>query len=56
VYDALTSKRVYKEAFAHAKALVIIADQRGRHFDPDIVDAFLAAEQEFLAIATAYKD
>ena len=56
VYDALTSQRIYKQAFAHTKAVTIITDQKGRHFAPDVVDAFLAAEQEFLAIATAYKD
>ena len=47
VYDALTSKRVYKEAFSHAKALKIIVDDRGTHFDPDVVDAFLAHADEF---------
>jgi len=41
VYDALRSKRVYKEAFAHQKALGIIAQGRGSHFDPALVDIFL---------------
>ena len=40
VYDALMNKRVYKPAFDHEVALKIIIDERGNHFDPDIVDAF----------------
>jgi PAS domain S-box-containing protein len=50
VYDALTSKRVYKEAYSHQKALEIIVHDKGKHFDPDIVDAFLANEQGFRRI------
>ena len=41
VYDALRSKRVYKEAFSHEKAEGIIAEGRGIHFDPVLVDVFL---------------
>jgi PAS domain S-box-containing protein len=44
VYDALTTKRFYKEAFSHAKARQIIMDLRGTHFDPTVVDAFAAIE------------
>ena len=40
VYDALVTKRVYKEPFSREKAERIIADGRGKHFDPDIVDLF----------------
>jgi putative two-component system response regulator len=50
VYDALTSRRVYKPAFEHAVARSIILKDSGTHFDPDIVDAFLAVEEEFIAI------
>jgi putative two-component system response regulator len=50
VYDALTTKRVYKPAFGHAKARQIILENRGRHFDPDIVDAFLDNEIRFTSI------
>ncbi len=50
VYDALTTKRVYKPAFSHLKAREIIIDGRGKHFDPIIVDAFLRVEVEFDAI------
>jgi putative two-component system response regulator len=50
VYDALTSKRVYKGSFTHTVAREIILGDAGTHFDPDVVDAFLAVESEFLAI------
>jgi putative two-component system response regulator len=50
VYDALTTKRIYKAAFSHEKARAIILEGVGRHFDPDIVDAFLANEDRFLEI------
>jgi len=42
VYDALTSIRPYKNAMPHVKALKIIEDERGNHFDPQIVDVFLS--------------
>jgi len=47
VYDALTSKRVYKAAFTHDVARNIIVNDREKHFDGRIVDAFLAREEEF---------
>ena len=47
VYDALTTKRVYKEAYSHEKARQIIIRYRGTHFDPLIVDAFLRNEDKF---------
>ncbi|MGO9146336.1 MAG: HD-GYP domain-containing protein [Desulfomonilia bacterium] len=50
VYDALTSKRVYKEAFSHQDAKEIIVKSSGTHFAPDIVDAFLKNENEFRRI------
>jgi putative two-component system response regulator len=50
VYDALTSKRVYKNAFEHEIAKGIILGDRGTHFDPDVVDAFCALEKEFVEI------
>jgi putative two-component system response regulator len=50
VYDALTTKRVYKPAYSHEEAVAIIREGRGRHFDPDIVDAFDANEDRFVAI------
>jgi putative two-component system response regulator len=56
VYDALISKRVYKGAMTHAEAVAIVVAGRGQHFDPVVVDVFLAHEAEFLAIARAYTD
>ena len=56
VYDALISRRVYKPGMSHAKATGIIVEGMGKHFDPDVVDAFLDLNQEFQEIATRYAD
>ena len=56
VYDALTSKRVYKSAFPHDIAMGIIRDDSGKHFDPDMVDAFLSLQNTFRLISDQYKD
>jgi putative two-component system response regulator len=56
VYDALISKRVYKGAMTHAEAIEIVREGRGRHFDPDVVDALLAITEEFQQIAMRYRD
>jgi response regulator RpfG family c-di-GMP phosphodiesterase len=56
VYDALISKRVYKPAFSHDKAKSIILEGNGTHFDPEVVKAFLAVEDQFVRIAAVYKD
>lgn len=56
VYDALISRRVYKAPMSHAQAVELIAHGRGQHFDPDIVDAFLAVRDQFQDIATTYSD
>ena len=50
VYDALVTRRVYKEAFEHEVARAIIVDNAGTHFDPDVVQAFLRTEDQFVAI------
>lgn len=55
VYDALISKRVYKDAMSHSQAVEIIVNGRGSHFDPDVVDAFLESEQIFLEISIRYE-
>jgi HD-GYP domain-containing protein (c-di-GMP phosphodiesterase class II) len=47
VYDALTTKRFYKEAYSHNKAKNMIIELKGKHFDPEIVNAFLAVEDAF---------
>jgi response regulator RpfG family c-di-GMP phosphodiesterase len=56
VYDALTCKRVYKPAMSHETATAIIMEGRGKHFDPDIADAFFAIQPEFIGIAEKYCD
>ncbi|EXI90494.1 MAG: Cyclic di-GMP phosphodiesterase response regulator RpfG [Candidatus Accumulibacter regalis] len=56
VYDALISRRVYKERLPHEKAAQIIVEGRGSHFDPDMVDAFIEIQDEFREIAQLYPD
>jgi putative two-component system response regulator len=56
VFDALISRRVYKEPFPFDVARDIMAKERGEQFDPDMLDCFLAGYDEFLAIAQAYTD
>jgi putative two-component system response regulator len=56
VYDALISRRVYKEGMPHEKAVQIIAEGRGSHFDPDVCDAFLANLPAFQQVAARYAD
>lgn len=56
VYDALISKRVYKEAFSHERAIDMILAERGRHFDPDVVDALQDLAETFRDIAIQYRD
>ncbi|MBF0137770.1 MAG: two-component system response regulator [Magnetococcus sp. DMHC-1] len=56
VYDALISRRVYKPPFSHQKAVEIIMNGKGSHFDPDILDAFVAEQEAFQAIAASYSD
>jgi putative two-component system response regulator len=56
VYDALISRRVYKAGMSHEKAVDIMVEGRGSHFDPDILDAFLALQPAFRAIAARFAD
>jgi len=56
VYDALICKRVYKPAFPHEKAVSIISEGRGSHFDPDVVAAFLEIQETFKKIASELAD
>ncbi|OQS28798.1 HD-GYP domain-containing protein [Chromobacterium violaceum] len=56
VYDALISRRVYKPPFSHEKAVGIIRDDSGRHFDPAVVKAFLQVAEQFREIARLYSD
>jgi len=52
VYDALTSKRPYKEAFPPEEAVRIIREGKGSHFDPAPVDAFEQVADQFASIAS----
>lgn len=54
VYDALTSKRVYKDAFTHTIAREVIHSEAGSHFDPAVVDAFARVEPDFVAIRARF--
>jgi len=56
VYDALLSKRVYKDAFEHDAAVAIIRDGRGRHFDPLLTDLMLEHIAQFQAIYRQFAD
>ena len=56
VFDALISPRVYKPPMSFAEARSIIHEGRGKHFDPDIVDAFIADFSAYCAIAERYHD
>ena len=51
VYDALTSRRIYKAKMGHDEARQIILDGSGSHFDPDVVEAFRRREAEFIRVA-----
>lgn len=56
VYDALISKRVYKPAFSHKKAVKLIKEGKDKHFDPLIVEAFEAIHEQFRDIALRFLD
>jgi putative two-component system response regulator len=55
-YDALISQRVYKPPLTHEEAVRIIIKDKGTHFDPDIVEAFLSVSEEFRKIAREHAD
>ena len=56
VYDALRSRRAYKEPFSHGEACKIILQGNGRHFDPAVVNAFLKTADQFEEIASRMVD
>lgn len=56
VYDALVSNRVYKAGVSHGEAVGIIFQGRASQFDPDMVDAFIEIQNEFLAISQRHAD
>ncbi len=51
VYDALRSKRCYKDSYSHEKACEILRQEKGKHFDPLLIDVFFKCEKEFEAIS-----
>jgi putative two-component system response regulator len=56
VYDALISRRVYKDGMTHEQAVHIMLEGRGSHFDADMIDAFIEIQQKFIAIAHRFAD
>ena len=56
VYDAMTSARVYKPARSHEETAAMIERERGKHFDPEVVDAFVRVAGQFDAIRRTVRD
>jgi putative two-component system response regulator len=56
VYDALISRRIYKQPFPHERAVAMIEAGSGHHFDPSVVSAFLSETESFRAIAQRFQD
>jgi adenylate cyclase len=56
IYDALISRRCYKDAFLHDRAKALMRNLGETTFDPEVLDAFLAIEAEILQIATRFRD
>ncbi|CUW41093.1 putative response regulator rpfG [Magnetospirillum sp. XM-1] len=56
VFDALICRRVYKKPLSPSEARAIIVEGKGRHFDPDVVDAFIELQERFTAAAERYAD
>lgn len=56
VFDALTTRRPYKQAYSNDRALEILREGRGSHFDPRLFDLFLAHLDEFLVIQERFRD
>jgi len=56
VFDALLSRRPYKEPMSVAQATAIILEGRGKHFDPEVVDAFVAIQDDLQRIAEKWRD
>ena len=55
VYDALTSKRVYKPEYSHDTSKDIISEGRGTQFDPFLVDVFLSCEEQFIQVRERFQ-
>ena len=50
VFDALSSKRPYKPAFPLEKCFAILEEGRGKHFDPSVLDAFIARREDIIEV------
>lgn len=56
VYDALTTRRSYKEPYTHEQAVNVMSSLRGSHFDPDLLDVFISCENEFCNTCKSFKE
>lgn len=56
VFDALTSARPYKPAFSREKCFAIMLEERGKQFDPTVLDAFLSCREAIIAVQVEYAD
>lgn len=56
VYDALTMARPYKKAWTYARAAALILQERGKQFDPELVDAFATVQDKFVSIAASFNE
>ncbi|MCP4293768.1 MAG: HD domain-containing protein [bacterium] len=56
VYDALTSRRVYKEAWSHEDTIQVLRDGAGTQFDPDLVSVFISRPKDLIQIRNKYPD
>jgi putative two-component system response regulator len=56
VYDALTSRRIYKEAYSHEASIRTMVEEAGTHFDPRLIDAMVAIADRYQSIAQRYQD
>ncbi len=56
VYDAMVSRRIYKEPVSHSEAVQIIVQASGRQFDPAMVEAFVRGEERWNNIALSFSD
>ncbi len=56
VYDALISNKIYRQGMSHDAAVGVIFGERGQHFDPDVVDAFMELTVEFDNVAKCFAD
>ena len=56
VYDALISNKIYRQGMSYEDAVGVIFSERGQHFDPDVVDAFMELTVEFEDVAKRFAD